>query len=813
MKRRVLAALGTFTVLVIALHWTSGENQKIQSTTVKMPRSIGAIHPRLSPDGQTIVFSYQGEIWTSPRTGGTMTLLTPSEGFDTEPAWSPDSKRIAFVRGATVKIVGFPGGTDVPLPKAANTGGVIGVNRLEFSADGKRLLASYRLSANENKIGWFDLATGDITPVASVKYFFTRFALSNDGKSIAVSSPPDQPGQQTGNDGSHCDVQILSVEGKVQQQFTFPARIHDMCWGHDNRSLIVATELGRAHDDLYKLPLDDPLRLMTKLTSGQADEDRPSISRDGKWLAYTDNRDGATAIMVRELGTNEEVAVRFENVDYGRPTGKLQLKVVDATDQKPIIARLSLKEDKGRFHAPPGALHRMLRNRGHFYCDGSAEMTIPAGTYKLTSYRGPEYKVAVQEIVIEKGATREVTVQLERWTNQAKDGWYSGEAHIHANYGFGQWFNSPETMRQQCVGEDLNVCNFMVANSTSDIVYDRPYFRGGPDPLSTDNYILYWNQEFRSTIWGHMTLLNLRQVVEPVFTGFKETTNPWDSPTNSDIADRTHWQKGLVNYTHPQSGPDPFKAPYAGKSLPVDVALGKIDTLDINHAWADAVPLWHRLLNCGFRIHATAGTDVFLNRINSNLPGGDRVYVLIDGNLTYDKWIDGLKAGRSFVSSGPVLRFSVNGRGPGNVLKAAAKTKVTVKAHAQSAFPLADAELIHNGKVIATAKLSADKLSATIDQEIELQRGGWLAFRARGPGTTDTASTTLNAHTNPVYLETGEDFRSPDDAREFLKWLDQLELVIRARDRFPTAKQREEALEQISAARTVYAKIIQDTKK
>src|SRR5262249_17898160 len=90
----------------------------------------------------------------------------------------------------------------------------------------------------------------------------------------------------------------------------------------------------------------------------------------------------------------------------------------------------------------------------------------------------------------------------------------------------------------------LNVCNFMVANSDTDGIFDRPFFRGGPDPRSTPETILYWNQEFRSTLWGHMTLVNLKQVVEPVMTGFQGTTNPWDTPTNSDIADRTHWQKG-----------------------------------------------------------------------------------------------------------------------------------------------------------------------------------------------------------------------------------------------------------------------------
>ena len=345
--------------------------------------------------------------------------------------------------------------------------------------------------------------------------------------------------------------------------------------------------------------------------------------------------------------------------------------------------------------------------------------------------------------------SRDVMVEMTRWTHMTKAGWYSGEAHIHANYGYGTWYNTPETMRQQCVGEDLNVGNFMVANSDADVVYDRPFFRGGPDPLSTNEYILYWNQEFRSTVWGHMTLLNLRQVVEPVFTGFAGTTNPWDSPSNGDVADRTHWQKGLVNYTHVSQADDWSKTPYAAKAIPIDVALGKIDTFDINNSWAACVPLWYRLLNCGFRVPATAGTDVFLNRIGSNLPGGDRVYVNVGGPLTYEGWIDGLKAGKSFVTSGPMLEFTVNNEGPGAMLKIVEKPTVRVKATARSLFPLMKAEVVHNGQVVAMATLSDDKRTATIDKELTLDRGGWLAFRASGPGTIDTPTGALNATRTP----------------------------------------------------------------
>ncbi len=817
MNKRALAIVATGSIVVGALLWSHAEKPADPQPAMKLPKAVGAIHPRLSPDGATLAFSYQGEIWTAPRMGGTMTLLAPSEGFDTEPAWAPDGMRVAFVRGAAVKLVSFPDGKDVPLPKPLVTANIYTVNKLDFSADGKKLLGAFRSDGKENSVAWYDLATGDVTPimpVPPVSYTF-RFAPSPDSKWLINTAMPDVPGEQSGSAGSHTEFWKRAADGtgKPEKLCQLDGRVHDLCFATGGRTLIVAAELGQAHDDLWEFTLafDGPDKNKRKLTSGQADEDRPTVSRDGKWLAYTDNRDGATAIIVRDTASGEEAAVRFDRMDYRRPTGTVKLAVTDAATKQPTFARLSLREEKGRFHAPPGALHRSLRGRGHFYSSG-AEFVLPAGTYKLAGFRGPEYKVAAREFTVEAGKTSEISVEMERWVHLAKDGWYSGELHIHANYGYGQWFNTPETMRQQCVGEDLNVCNFVVANSDADVVYDRPFFRGAPDPLSTPEYILYWGQEFRSTIWGHMTLVNLKQVVEPVFTGFKGTTNPWDTPSNSDVADRTHLQKGVVNYTHVSQAEDWSKTPYAAKAIPIDVALGKIDTLDINNSWGGSVPVWYRLLNCGFRVPATAGTDVFLNRIGSNLPGGDRVYVHTGRKLDYAEWIAGLKAGKSFVTNGPVLTFTANGIEPGAVLKLHEKPKVKVKATARSQFPLTKAELVHNGKVVATAMLGPDKLTATLDQEVALDRGGWLAFRCDGPGTVDTPLFSQNAHTNPVYLDTGADVRSADEARAFLKWIDQFELVLRTRDRFPTPKTREQALEQLQAARAVYGKIIRDAK-
>jgi Tol biopolymer transport system component len=312
MSKRLFAALGTVAILLLALVWSWGQKPGEGPAAVKLPQAIGAIQPRLSPDGGTIAFSYQGKIWTCPRTGGTLTLLIPSQGFDGEPAWSPDGKRIAFVRGGLVKVVQFPDGQEVPLARSVVVGGTYAVNKLEFSADGKRLLGAFRVDGQDNRLAWLDLESGDLTPLTPVSSYF-RFALSPDGRWVVHTAMPDQAGQQSGNDGSHIELWKLSADGKEKPEklCQLPGRVHDLCWA-DGRSLVAAAELGQAHDDLWRLPLDNPERGLVKVTSGQADEDRPSVSRDGRWLVYTDNRAGPTALVVRDLAGGEDTVVRFE---------------------------------------------------------------------------------------------------------------------------------------------------------------------------------------------------------------------------------------------------------------------------------------------------------------------------------------------------------------------------------------------------------------------------------------------------------------------------------------------------------------------
>jgi hypothetical protein len=790
--------LGISTVLVVSygISWMTGPSGQEPR---RAWRAIGAIYPRISESGETIVFSYQGAIWRIPRQGGSMRRLTRLPGFDTEPAWSHDSKKIAYINSSNgeLNLIDAVSGLSVTLRDR-----VLAEGKLFFHPDGRRLLGNFRLETTPPQpqlLAWLDLEKGSLTEVLNPSRRVEVYGLSPDGERLAFISTRDVEGEQDGHDGPQVDIWTVPANGgKPQELARFRSRIFDLTWGIDG--LYFSTDLGGAHNDLWKMPVENPSQAR-KLTFGQADEDRPSLSADGRWLVYTDNRENATGLVVRDLNTDEESTLAVSGLDFGVPTGTIRLHVVEKGSRQPLVARVSLQQKAGKYFAPVGSLYRINGSLEHFYCSRQAELTVPAGKYVVCVFRGTEYRPAQQEFDLVPGQNKTITVELERWIDPSSRSWYSGESHIHANYGYGQWYNTPETMRLQLEGEGLNVANFMVANSDADGVFDREFFRGAPDPHSASQTILYWNEEFRATLWGHMTLLNLRQLVEPIFTGFKDTTNPWDSPTNADIADQTHLQGGLVNYTHPSNNvSDPFLGAYSAKAVPVDVALGKIDSLDIN--WGDAtLSLWYRLLNCGFKLPASAGTDCFLNRIRSRLPGSDRAYVRIESTFSYAGWIQNLRAGNSFVTNGPILEFSLGGKSLGETLHLSKPDSVAVQASAVASSPLSRVELVCNGSVLASGLLSADRLRGTIQKSVPIQKSGWLSFRAYGEDHSQ-------AHTGAIYIDvSGRPAASRNDAEYFLQWIERLEAKLKERDRVPSSELKARVESQLNAARAVYRKI------
>jgi TolB protein len=255
----------------------------------------------------------------------------------------------------------------------------------------------------------------------------------------------------------------------------------------------------------------------------------------------------------------------------------------------------------------------------------------------------------------------------------------------------------------------------------------------------------------------------------------------------------------------------------ASSLIPIDIALGRGDFYDIGALYSDEIAsaeMYYRFLNSGFRIPATGGTDNFSDVWRDPPPGADRTYVKVDGPLTVAAWMDGIRARRTFMSTGPLVFLDVNGHEPGDevMLAAGAPAGVRVQAEAISIAPIGALEIIVNGKLAHTVN-ATDSARITIDRVVAVPDGGWIAARVTGPPSRRVGDSYAFAHTSPVWVtRPGRSFTSAEDAAFLAQAVDALwARVQRAAWRSPAERDRFQAA--VVQARAVYAAIAQQAER
>lgn len=496
-----------------------------------------------------------------------------------------------------------------------------------------------------------------------------------------------------------------------------------------------------------------------------------------------------------------------------RPSGTLKVRLVDESDE-PAAARVYLTGSDGLAHTPLGSFSRISRMSGEyfFHARDSFEIVLPEGSTTIEAVRGMEYAPVRREVTIRANQPQSTEIRLDHVFPMYKTGWYSGDAHIHMNY-INNELIQPEDVALQISGEGLDIANMMVANSSADIIHDARFFEGKPSRLSYGHRTLYWNEEMRNnSVYGHMCLFNLKQLVEPLFTGFAGTRWAEDYPPNYAQAENTQKQAGAVTYAHPAVRPG-----FDGANcfeFPVDLALGQIDAIDVlsNVDEPASMDIWYRALNCGLRCAISAGTDSFTNMMWHQTPGGGRVYVHVPAKFSYQDWIRNYKRGRSFASNGPVIRFTVNGKEPGDEIRfpaGAGQRTLDVVADAQSVAPMDKIEIVVNGKAVASESAAGDKTQVRLHQEIQLNRSSWVAARVWGPPNRLVLNDTqLFAHTSAVYCYLGaKPIASTADAAFWVDWIDRAIKRVNELGVFSTCEKHDSVIQLFRKAQETYKRL------
>jgi hypothetical protein len=428
-----------------------------------------------------------------------------------------------------------------------------------------------------------------------------------------------------------------------------------------------------------------------------------------------------------------------------------------------------------------------------------------------------EYRPDTIEFQPPNSGRHDYALRLERWSHMAAEGWRSGDVHVHLHYG-GEYLLTPEHAALVQQGEDVHFMNMMVANSGSGYVNDRAWFSGRDHELSDGDHILRWGEEYRNNFYGHLCMYGITDLVPPIYSGFRLSEHSHDLPANAEAADHCHSMGGTLSYAHPMFGSIALDRVFSqvrtveAKELPVDVALGKVDALDVmSYPGVDleVAELWYRLLNSGFRLPATAGTDTFMNfggtGIFSNPPAGNRVFAQVEGEFTTEAWCEAVRQGRTFVTNGPMLRMEVDGHPVGARLAARPGEAFLVEAAAISHFPMEKLQLIVNGAVVAEGGLDQFDHEARLIQEVQADASCWVALRALGPQQPMVFGGPLFAHSSPVYINVaGEPVRDPAAGRYFVEWIDRLIAMCRSDGRYPDDAAQDEVIALFASARAYY---------
>jgi len=787
-----------------------------------------------SPDSKEVVYSMAGSLWRQKTDGTNIREITDGPGYDYQPDWSPDGKSVLYVSyqkdAMELWLLDLATGKSQQL----TSGGAVNVEP-RWSQDGRRIVFVSTSYNQRFHIFRADVGSGKLENVVRLtgetksnlpRYYYSAYdteinpVWTRDGKEILFIS---NRGHIHGSGGfwrmrAESGAQAREIH---YEETNWKARPD---FSPDGSRMVYSSYLGGQWHQLWVMPANGGDAF--PISYGEWDETNARWSPDGRTIASISNQYGNTALRFRTIPGGRTWDPAISGGVHLGPYGRVAIHVTRGG--LAAFARISVVDREGRFYGPEDAwiqaddgYDRSERPfEAHYFYPrqkGGCAVQVPAGQITIDVMQGFGGRPQRKAVEVPEGKTVETEFSIVPLDdNQGKDRrfWIGGDLHVHMNYG-GVYRNDPSRVLDQEEAEGLEVANNLIVNKEQrfpDIAYNTPQL----NTVSDRDVLLVHGQEFHTSYWGHRGLLGLRDhLLLPGYSGYPNTAAASLYPMNTDVYDMAHAQGALVGAVHPfDEVPDPFANPPQNitDELPIDVALGKLDYMEIvgfsDHKATAAV--WYKLLNLGFRLPAGAGTDATTNYaapIRGQI-GMDRVYAWVpEWPADAQTWFGALKKGRTFATNGPLIEFTLGGQRVGDELKFdGAQVAVPFTAKLRSIVPVDHLEVVCNGRVAQTLKLAGKRDAADVTGALPLKESGWCVLRASSDGAEyPVLDNYVYATTSPVYVTIGGKApRSPENAKYFAAWIARTIEVTSNYPDWNSAAEKEYVLKRLGEAKAIY---------
>ena len=379
------------------------------------------------------------------------------------------------------------------------------------------------------------------------------------------------------------------------------------------------------------------------------------------------------------------------------------------------------------------------------YINGETRVKLPLGKVYVEVSKGFEIR-PVRKVVVVTPETQKITIELEKVLPWREQGWVTADTHVH--------FLSPVSAMLEGSAEGVNVIN-LLASQWGELMtnvgdFDGRNTWGAREAGGDGEYLVRVGTENRQHVLGHISLLGYRGgIIAPMTTGGPDEAALGD-PVDillTEWARQCRSQGGLVVVPH---FPNP-RAEHAAAIVTGDVDAIEMTSWENHYNGIDPYSLsdWYRYLNCGYLVPAVGGTD---KMAAATAVGTVRTYARIDprSEFSYESWKEAVRRGETFVTYGPLLEFTVDGRPMGSRITMTSQGgTVDVAWQAASVtVPMTRVELVVNGEIRESVAVAPGAASG--HWSVKVDRSAWLALLVRGhqPGKPEM----IASHGTPVIV-------------------------------------------------------------